>query len=236
MEAGALEVLLHLAIGVAGLELRVQDDVREDAAPEAVAEAEEPAHLVRLDSLERAAEPRLEGHALVGLEHQRVEHERAELPVAGPRLALAQALEGADVDEDRLSTPPLHVVRGGVLEDQVLVERAEQELELEQRGVLEHPERPLVRIRDDGDAVVAQDGGDPSGVELRRKAVRLGEPLGADELPLSDVVAEERRRRERLPVVEAALGQRPVDGASGVEDSAVRVAKGAALDPGLHVS
>ena len=83
---------------------------------------------------------------------------------------------------------------------------------------------------------MTQDGGDPFGVELRREPVRLGQLLRADELPLGDLVAEERGRGERLPVREAAFGQRPVDGASGVEDSAVRVAKGAALDPGLHVS
>ena len=70
----------------------------------------------------------------------------------------------------------------------------------------------------------------------RGEAVRLGQPFGADELSLGDLVAEERRGGERLPVGEPALGERAVDRASRVEDSAVRVAKGAALDPGLHVS
>ena len=56
---------------------------------------------------------------------------------------------------------------------------------------------------------MAQDGGDPLGVELRGETVRFGQLLGADELPLGDLVPEERGLGQRLPVREAALGQRP---------------------------
>ena len=102
VEARLLQVALDLPVGVPPLEPGMEDDVRQDTATEAVAEAHERAHLRRLDPLQRAAEPRLERHALVGLEHERIEDERAELAIAGPRLAFAQPLERADVDEDRL--------------------------------------------------------------------------------------------------------------------------------------
>ena len=70
--------------------------------------------------------PRSQGRksiAAVGLQHQRIEHQLAELPVADPGLAGAERLEGRDVDEDRPRAAPLHVVGRGVLEDEALGER-----------------------------------------------------------------------------------------------------------------
>ncbi len=205
VESRLLQVALDLAVRVTVLEPRVQDDVREDAAAEAVAEAEERPHLGRLDPLERAAEPRLEGHALVGLEQKWVEDERAELAVARPRLAFTQPLEGADIDEDRLRASPLHVVRGGILEHEPLVEGFEEQVELEERGVLEHPERPLVRIGDHRDPLVPEHGRDAALVELAGQAVGLGDALGGDQAPIRDAVSKEIRYGERVPVGEPAL-------------------------------
>ena len=58
-----------------------------------------------------SSQPWLERYApLKGLEKQWIQVERAELAVAGPRLCGAGALEGCDVDEDRLRSAPLDVV------------------------------------------------------------------------------------------------------------------------------
>ena len=235
MEARPLQVGLDLAVGVAPLELRVEDDVGEDAATEAVAEAHERAHLGRLDALQGAPEPGLEGDVLVRLEQERIEREHAELAIAGPGLALAQALERADVHEDRLRPAPLHVVGRGVLEDEALVERREEQVELEESSVPQHSERPLVRVGDDRDALVAKDGGHACGVELGGQPVRLRYPLGGDQPPGGDAVPKELGGGERLPVGEPALGERAAHLAADVEDVAVRVAERASLDPGHGV-
>ncbi len=213
----------------------MQDDVRQDAATEAVAEAEQRAHLSRLDALQGASEPRLEGHTLVRLEQERIKDERAELPVTGPGLALPQPLEGADVHEDRPRSAPLDVVGRGVLEDESLLERGEEQVELEERRVLQHPERPLVGVGDHGNALVAEDGGDAGAVEFRGQAGRLGDSLGGDQPAHGDVLAEEVGCRERLPVRETAFGERAAHLLACVEDVAVRVAERASLDPGLGV-
>src|SRR5919108_1351195 len=184
----ALDV--DVAILVAALEARMEEDVRERAATEAVAQREQVPALLRRDPVDPSAEPRLEGHVLPGLEEERVEEEHAELPVAGPGLALTEPLERADVDEDRLRAAELDVVGRGVLEDQAGADRAPHEVELEQRRVAEHPEGPLVGVGDDGDDVVLEDGRNVAveGVRHFRDAVRL---VRADELPLALQLREE---------------------------------------------
>jgi hypothetical protein len=234
VEPGSCELALGVTVGVAAFQPRVEDNVRKNPASEAVAEAEQAPHLRRLDSLERASEPRLEGDSLVRLEEERVEDQRAELPVAGPGLSLAEPVEGPNVHEGRPGSPPLDVVRRPVLEDEALVERPEEELELQERRLLQHPERPLVRVGDDRYPLVSEHAGHRAVCELFGKALRLGDPLGCDELPLGDLVAEECGRGESLPVGQPALGERAQHAAVGVEDAAVRVAEGAWLDPGFR--
>ena len=60
---------------------------------------------------------------------------------------------------------PLHVVGRCILERHVGGERLSRDPELEQRRVLEHRERPLVRVRDERKALVPQCG-DPSAVGI----------------------------------------------------------------------
>ena len=205
------------------LEPCVEGDVREDAAPEEIAKREDVPRVDRRHAGEAPAQPRAEVDALVRLKQQRVQVEHAELPVAGPRLALSQPLERADVDEHGLRSAPLDVVRRRVLQHQILVERAAKQLELEERGVAEHRERPLVRIRDERDPLVLENGrgaGDRDVVDLRRR----------DELALRDRLAEELRLRQRGPVRQAVCGERAQDARIVVEDATVPVAKGARLE------
>ena len=156
-EAHLLELALDVlgAVGVLGLQPGVQDDVGEDAAAEAVAQREQVAQLARLDAVQAAPQPGLVGDPAEGAQHERVEVEHAELAVADPRLAGPQRLEGADVDERRPRAAELHVVGRGVLQDQVARQGGLQQLELQERRVLEHPEGPLVGVRDERDRLVA---------------------------------------------------------------------------------
>ncbi len=200
LEAGALQLALHVALRVVVLALEpgVQRDVRHHATAEEVTERHEPPRLDRRDPFEAAAEPRPEVHSLVRLQQQRIEIEHAELAVAGPRLTRPQPLERADVDEDRSRAAPLDVVRGRILEHQVLVERAAKQLELQQRRIAQHRERPLVRIRDEGNALVLEDGGrvgDRRFVDARRR----------DELALCDGLP----RRASTPTARSSRAGRP---------------------------
>ena len=145
-------------------------DVGQHALAEAVAGGgQHGARVGGRDAVQRAAQQRVVGQVLVGLQHERIEEEHAELPVARPRLVRAQALERADVDEHRRGAPPLDVVRGGVLQRQVGAQRAAVEVQLQQRRVLEHRERPLVRVGEERHALVAQ-----RARRLRRRAGRAG--------------------------------------------------------------
>src|SRR5207248_1682230 len=178
----ALDV--DVSVFVAALEACVEEDVRQRAAAEAVPRREQVPALLWRDPVDSSAEPWLEGHVLPGLEEERVEEEHAELPVARPRLALAQPLERADVDEDRPGAAELDVVGRRVLEDQAGADRATHELELEEGSVAQHPEGPLVRVRDDRYDVVLEDGRDLT-VERVRYLGDTGGLARADELPFA---------------------------------------------------
>src|SRR6266508_3322597 len=134
LEAGRAELALQIAAGVrvSALEPAVQRDMGRDATPEEVTAREESPALAGRDAFDSPTEPRLERHALVGLEEERVEEEHAELPVAEPRLSRAEPFEGADVDEHGLRAAPLNVVRSRVLQHQIVLQRSANELELEQ--------------------------------------------------------------------------------------------------------
>ena len=176
--------------------------VREDAAAQAVARRHDRPCLRGRDAVDGAAQPGLKGEPLVGLQHERIEKEHAELPVGDPRLAFAQALEGPDVDEHRRRPAPLDVVGRAVLEHQRGGETALEHVELQQRGVAQHPERPLVGVGDERDRGVAQEARPAVAEVLARHLVRLDDRAALGQL------VEERRRAQRLPVLEAAGAER----------------------------
>ncbi|MCB0828671.1 MAG: hypothetical protein KDB62_07690 [Solirubrobacterales bacterium] len=142
----------------------------EDAPPQPVPQREDLDRVDRGDPVDRAAQPGVERQVAMGLEHQRVEVQHAELAVTDPRPALRQGLERADVDEDRARASELHVVRRGVLQRQALFDRRDAEVELEQGRVAKHREGPLVRVRDERDPLVPEHPFDPG----RQQATRLG--------------------------------------------------------------
>ena len=228
-EARRLQLALEIRVAllVAPLEPGMEDDVRERPAPQPVAEREDVAELLRSDPVDRAAQPRLERHALPRLEQERVEEEHAELPVAGPGLALSKLLEAADVDEHRLRALELDVVWARVLQNQPLLDRASQQLELQQRGVAQHREGPLVGIRDERDAVVLEHRSDATVERFRHVGLDLA---GADDLGVQFL--QEPGGRERAPVGEAPLTEQAEDPAVRGEDPAVRITKRAWFESG----
>src|SRR5688572_22758727 len=69
---------------MAALQPGVKMDVREHAGPKAVAKRHHARHLCWRNPVEGAAQPGLERNVPVGLEHERVQKEHAELAIADP--------------------------------------------------------------------------------------------------------------------------------------------------------
>jgi hypothetical protein len=191
----------------------MEEDVPKHPAPKGVASCEQRAEVDRRDSVDAPAQQRLERDAAVRLEHEWIEEQHAELPIAGPRLALARSLERPDVHEDRLRPAPLDVVRRSVLDHQVLREARGNEAQLQQRRVLQHGERPLVRIRDEGEALVVERAhpGAARVEPLELAQNLLACLLGGDELTAGGERLEELGCRQRVPVGEPGFGQCPKD-------------------------
>ena len=128
------------------LRLRLQVDVREDAGTRVIARAEKIQAHLGVHAVDAAAQPRLKGHITVGLNEKRVEEHLTELPIADPGLAFGPLVKRGDVDEHRRGAFPLKVVRRGVLQTDAFVEAGQHQVELQQRRVSEHLERPFVRV------------------------------------------------------------------------------------------
>ena len=148
VESGLAQILAHVArrrvVGL--LRLRLQIDVCEDAAAHVIARAQQIQADLGVHAVDVAAHPRLERHVAVGLHEERVEEHLAELPVADPRLALGALVERRHVDENRRRAFPLQVVGRGVLQPDPFIEPRKHEVELQQRCVPEHLERPFVGV------------------------------------------------------------------------------------------
>ena len=93
----------------------------------------------------------------IRLQHQRIQERLAELAVARPGLARFVAEERRDIDKDRPRADPLHVEGRAVLDHEPFGQGRIEQVEVQQRRILEHAERPLVRVRDEGESVVFED-------------------------------------------------------------------------------
>ena len=120
--------------------------MRQHARSPQVPDAEDGSDLLGRDAVEAAAQPGVEVDVLVGLKQQRVQAELAELPIAFPGRPRDQPGDRRDVDERRPAADELDVVRRAVLQDEPVDECGQEHVELEQGGVLQHAERPLIRV------------------------------------------------------------------------------------------
>ena len=194
----------------------------------------------RLDPFEASPQPRLEGDVPVRLKQQRKQEVAAELPVPDPRVPRLQDRERRDVDEDRPRADPLDVVRRSVLEDHAPAQRRLEDLEMQQRRVLEHAEGPFVRIGHERDRLVGE-GRDPPWLGGRRgrrfglvrPRARLPRPLaaarvhprGAHDLPRRLQRLEPGGRAQRLPIRQPLRGEAPEYLTFAMEDPARPIAE-----------
>ena len=149
VESRLAQILAHVPRRrvVGFLRLRLKVHVREHAAAHVIARAQQIQADLGVHAVDVAAHPRLKRHVAVCLQEERVEEHLTELPVAHPWLALGALVERRDVDEHRRRAFPLEVVGRGVLQPDALIQRGEHEVELQERRVPEHLERPFVRVR-----------------------------------------------------------------------------------------
>ena len=103
-------------------------------------------------------------------------------------------------------------------------ERGEEHVELEQRRVLQHAERPFVRVRNDGNRVVPENGGPPS-VRLRQQSLGRVVLDGLDDPAIVHETFQEGRGRERRPVGERTRAQCAVDSAVVAKNAGGRIAE-----------
>src|SRR5690606_22548609 len=129
--------------------------------------------------------------------------------------------------EDGLPTAELDVERRRILEGEALLESVVEQVQLEQGGVLEHPEGPLVRIGDEREPGVFQSG--------RGSASRVVSRLGLDDAASRDSTREEFCRRHGVPRLEASLVEETQDTAVAEDDARGRVAEGPGIGPDHRV-
>ena len=200
-----------------------------DALTEAAEAREELPHVVGLEAVEVAPQEFLEGDVEVRLEEQRIEEGLAELPVAHPWPSRPETLERPDVDEHGRGAAPLHVEGVAVLHGEAVVERGEEDLEVEHRRIAEHLEGPLIGIRDERDALVLEQQCPCADVD-RRQLARF-DFSGCHCLAVVDQAREEVRGGEPGPLGRRLLVEPAQDTVADVEDGCRRVTE----RPGLVI-
>ena len=200
------------------------------AGPEVVPRRKQRPALFRLDAVEIPAQPGMERHVSVSLKEERIQKQLAELTIARPRITGVIRRERTDVDERRAWTHPLDVEGGGVLQRHALLERRERHVELQERCVSEHAERPFVGVGHHRDRLVFQDS-DPLGVQGRQTR-SVADLLGRDHVALGRQALEEIGGGELFPVRKRPRGQTAQDRAVVAENLCVGIAKGPRIELG----
>lgn len=95
---------------------------------------------------------------------------------------------------------------------------------MQQRGILQHAERPLVWAGDKGNPGVGQDTEPLTAGTVREFTGRRF--LGGDNRPLAQVLAEEARPRQPLRLFGGFLADGAVDASARMKDAGVAIAKG----------
>ena len=170
------------------------------------------------------AEQRREPDVAVGHERQGRQEVLAELAVGDPRNAVLVGLERQRVDHDRPRVAELDVVGRGVLERPAGGQRLELDVERQQRGVLELAERPLEGIRDELDLLGPDDrpGVGRRGVgEIRR--------FVADQAAGLDQAVGQATGEEGVPVVDRGRTDLAVQHPVAAVDEAAGVAIGTGI-------
>ena len=107
---------------------------------------------------------------------------RTELSVGAPR-PVVRRFERQQIDEDRTAAAELDVVGGRILQHHIMFERGLLNLKRQKRGVLQLPERPLVRIGDEFDLLRLQRFERTGFDKLIGLPERNQQPVAAEPLP-----------------------------------------------------
>ena len=199
------------------------------AGPQEMAAGQQRPALLGGDPVQASAQPGMERHVAVRLQQERIEKRLAELAVAGPGLARDVRRERPDVDEGGTRAAPLDVEGGRVLEGHLFVERRTRHVELEQGGVLEHAERPLVRVRHDRQQLVLENR-HPAGRERRQRS-GVGHQTRRYQAAVRHEPGVKAGRGEPLPVIEGPGRQAAECRSVVMKDARVRVAERAGVEP-----
>ena len=122
---------------------------------------------------------------------------------------------------------PLDVVGGGVLQDHAGAQRCLEQIEVQQRRVLQHAEGPFVGVGDERDPRMLEHGS-PVAAELQPR-VALGPARSRRCCPARSARGR-RRGAQALPVRQRLRADAAKDPAVAIEDRAVAVAVGARLE------
>ena len=119
------------------LERRLQHDVGKYIPRQFFAQRHHRLELQRGNALRAAAQPCVVRYPQFGTQQQRVQILFAKLPMAHPVFTLVVAAEGQVIDKYRLRAVELYVIRGGIRQGDVMIQRFKINIELQQRGRFE---------------------------------------------------------------------------------------------------
>jgi len=105
----------------------------------------------------------------IGTQQQRIEKLFAELPVPGPDFAIPVLPEREHIDEHRIGSIELHVIRGGIRQAYPCPQRLDLNIKMQQGRRLEQRERPFIGVGHKWNARMAQNhrGQDASLLQCR---------------------------------------------------------------------
>src|SRR5689334_18891963 len=115
---------------------------------------------------------RLKRQISVSLQKQRVEEHLAKLLIPDPWLSIFVRLKRGCINKGELSSNPLKIERGRVLQNQIMLQSLSQQFQLKESGLFEHLKGPLKWIRNDRDSFVFQYEGVIESFVIRKRHLR----------------------------------------------------------------
>jgi hypothetical protein len=171
----------------------------------------------------------LEIEAEMGLEHQRVKEQHAELPIGAPMLSGLAGLEGGDIDEDGLRADKLDVERRRILDRPPSLNPALQQIELQQGSILQHGEGPFIGLGDQGHSFMRQNARPALGHDAFDRLISRIRRSGPDDEAALHVYLEEAGLLERLEVLERSARHAAKDPPIMLVDTVGRIAERACI-------
>ena len=190
-----------------------QKDPRCDAMPQ----REQGRDRLARDALRRAAVEGLNRGSGQGFEEKRVQELFLKLPGSHPVLVLPVPSERERVDEDRSGAQELDVVCRGVREGDPMGEKPELNVEVRDRGRLQQPERPLIRIRPERNLRMLQNHGIFRPVHAVVGLDRTDDEAFVDEAPIR------RRASDESIFLDHRIGEHAKDPIRGDVDRPGRI-------------